>query len=1228
MAQEGQVRPLASMQVPIQARLDLRDGMYRWLPHARSQEVWLGDGSTIEATVLLDFCLHHRISYAGGDQKLALKWDRTAKRNGRPKFSELQADGWVVFDGIRWVHPRVPIGMMNAVVYPDEVTKDFLQGLDRWQLSAAGRPVTRQAKDLANEAKAGRLQLDDLREQRDSRWVAMRLWEGLCPTAQDAPAAAVDEAFRDWAAWCDVLRGFAEWDDGWPDAAKNRCREAAQRVLDKQQVWGPWGNDVERYVSVMTGAFGLPSDHFPSLGITYGATLITRFDWVNSPAISRLNAERFRGASAGFAFGLLLSELKRADVIGIEAGPAAFVSRFVAEHPVALFNLSLAVTGAPVLLVDLLLQPRTACLVVRMIAEWVPSGRAWDRDISDRRSEQTKAFALQDALSALAYHLKRSDLNLDDLAALATWCFSAGLGTSAVSTAPQRLSLGKLVVSMIADQTQDTQQEVFLGLVQKASIEGHTRFGVFGAIVEAALLMPDLQLADARGAVELYILMARSFQLDRTDVAALSPPLAAALVEIAAAQPIDIRDSFLRPVDVPVVLSAASVENAVSVRSGLASTLRPHIRMLARAVAGWPQSAVPAFLIDALVNLTRQAVVDHAERGRIAALGDGYAAFRFFSSERGSPGEDLAAAWRRLDDSSQDQLLTALEAADDPVLLANLTGRLPEAGRSRIRARLLRLVPDEASTAWTWTELSNRVEALIRSKELDLALAHLERAEVAVERAPTKEHLRLFALKLQLLIERQSWSELDAVTVSERLKGPDSDQAKQHLEFSRATAQLLRVDGNVAQAYAVLSQLSARSKVPAYKENAIAAAIRLLDAAKESSSALEFQVRASRLIAEIDLELAARHELGIASDGMIENRASLLLTLQRPLDALATLARIRHKGTSTNAELLASVAKGQLGLYAEAKAILETALQAFGPDPRLVEAMRELERSLPEIPGQRLSSGEADQPNEQSPPGQAHEVPVPTPAPVVLVAVEPVDPTRLISQMRSMAAEEVGLLFSDKGLNGYLLSEVCDALSALQQLAPILREPPREDSERRPEDDLTALVGKVLGAALSFVGWHVAEQPPGGPIRKRNMGQRDLVIRANSNREVSIYEALVCTERPNLRNMWEHFIRLLTYGQVRVYFHVTYAYADVEKVIAAWDRLIEQEPPVGMKLEGREPVTHRATPGTIATYTLDNHTFWVVFLVVDLGLKNEARMLAADMPSFAREPRSSSSQPR
>jgi hypothetical protein len=70
-----QIKPLASMQVPLKARQELRQTLLRWLSHlaqgARSHE----EGAEIDGCTLLDLCTHYRVQYPGGAADLLQSWN-------------------------------------------------------------------------------------------------------------------------------------------------------------------------------------------------------------------------------------------------------------------------------------------------------------------------------------------------------------------------------------------------------------------------------------------------------------------------------------------------------------------------------------------------------------------------------------------------------------------------------------------------------------------------------------------------------------------------------------------------------------------------------------------------------------------------------------------------------------------------------------------------------------------------------------------------------------------------------------------------------------------------------------------------------------------------------------------------------------------------------------------------------------------------------------------------
>jgi hypothetical protein len=60
------------------------------------------------------------------------------------------------------------------------------------------------------------------------------------------------------------------------------------------------------------------------------------------------------------------------------------------------------------------------------------------------------------------------------------------------------------------------------------------------------------------------------------------------------------------------------------------------------------------------------------------------------------------------------------------------------------------------------------------------------------------------------------------------------------------------------------------------------------------------------------------------------------LALQRPEDALESVAARRQETRSLDLELIAVLAKSEMGLRGEAMAILDVAITEFGPDDQLI----------------------------------------------------------------------------------------------------------------------------------------------------------------------------------------------------------------------------------------------------------------------------------------------------
>ncbi|MFS2004131.1 hypothetical protein ACEN9F_10955 [Duganella sp. CT11-25] len=1204
MAGFEEIRPFDGMWAPLQARLELRQMFGRWLSRTHHPRHFLEQDEMVDELSLLDLSQHYRMEYLGGAEDVAKTWDESEQRiaDGGPTFANLTHLGWVFFDGGRWIVQRPPLGTLSDITYPSPSTKTFLAGLNKLRLVARSDTSNPDAQALA-----GRILVENWLERniptKNPDWLVGRLWEWLCPKPQpraadngsnamqaatpvvneasgslallDAEAADVDKAFLELSGWCAVLGVSGRWNIRWGAVEMRYCREAAHRALDRQVLWGTWDNDVARYAEVLEKTFAIPQER-----LRYGRTprqapprtLVSRADWMKWLEVEHLMMERLGANTVCFAFGLLCSELEKTDIgPGITAAAERIIS-FAADYPMALQHFLFRVDAVPALLVDMLMHHRTACLAAKLAIEWRPdSGRDRDRNVS--RDAQTKAFAVQDALSFLAYHLNKGTLDLEECASLVTWCYAGG-ADGRMAVADSRRPIGRQLLGMVAREKEETQSAVLQYLVDQAAYQNNVPRACFTGVLNGLNCLSNAPSANAFPIVALYSKFARDLHLEWTDASSLSAELAARLVAIAFAQAASDRDALLVPFDSEKLLRDSPDDERPSLRSSIARTLRGHVLLLSRAVAGWPDAVVPTELCHALQALISRSVIEHTEKGRVGALTDRYSSIRFLGREESSPALDLTAAWRRLDGTHQEAMLQALAQSDDPALLAEFCQHLPAAAKPGLQARLRQLKPGEASRLWTWPELQHRIDSLLVAGEYGLAREHLDEAHRSLDRAPPQFRLALLGLELQLLLQEKNWIALDGAVVPSTLDDATTRQAQDQLDFYKATSQLLRPNGNLAGARVVLQRLAARpGAASAYKENVFAVVIQqLLGPTLHPLTGADVET-GEGLLAEINAAVAANEML--TRTNLLANRALLLLALQRPEDALESVAAHRRETRSSDLEVIAALAKSEMGLRGEAMAILDAAIIEFGTDDRLIAAKNDLQ------------AGDA--------------------MPSVASASVAVDPTSSIRAALQQLTELPPSLVGDvlgppgRGVRGYLVRQVSRALAALQHMAAMLRDRKNPGDEARFENDLNTAVREVLGASLAVAKWDVADQSLGGATANGNPGERDAVIRI-SGQEISIYEALVCSGLDRTYSK-AHFDKLLSYGVCDIYFHVTYSYAEKLKPLLDYVRqMLEHEVPHGFTYLGceiLEPPDYE-TSGYIATYRADHREVAVVFFIADL----------------------------
>lgn len=1198
-----EVRPLEGMRVPLRARLELRQMFERWLSRPRHPRLALGPDEMVDELDLLDLCQHYRLVYPGDAENVASIWDESKDRiaDDAPPFNDLARLGWVFFDGGRWVMQRSPSGTRSYITYPSPATEIFLSGLSSARLVTKTDTPPPNAQALAAKILAER-RLGRNISIKSPEWLAGRLWERLCPKPQpraaessdnkiqaathvgteatalpaslEADDQAVDRAFLEWSAWCHMLGGVCSWDSGWGHVEMRYCREAAYRALDRQSLWHTWDNDAACYADVLEKTFAIPQDQLRYATSTRKApprTLVSRIGWLERPDVEHLMMERLGTNTVSFAFGLLCSELDGADIESSITATATRVISFAADYPMALQQFLFRVKNAPGLLVDMLMHERAACLAVKLAIEWRPMWRL-DSDRNVSREAQTKEFVVQDALALLAYHLDKGTLDLEECASLITWCYDGDAAGKRVIADSERTA-GRQLLGMVAREKEELQSPVLRYLVDQAAHEDNGPRARFAAVLDALNYLSNASSVDTSPIVALYSKFAGDLKLDWSDASSLSTELAARLVAIAFAQPASDRDAMLIPFDSVKLLREARDDDKPALRSAIVRTLRVHVRLLARSVAGWPEETVPTELCAALQALVSRSVIEHTEKGRVGALTDRYNSIRIFATEEGSPAQDLAAAWRRLDINNKEIMQQALVQSDDPVFLAQLYQNLPAAAKPAIQARLRQLRPGEASVPWTWPEVQNRIESLLVAGEYALAREHLDEAEQNLDRAPSEFRLGLFGLGLQLLLKEKNWAALDVVVVPPALDVPTTQQAQNQLDFSKATSQLLRPNGNLAYARVVLQRLAARpGAASAYKENAFAVAIQqLLGPALHPLTGANKSTGES-LLAEINAAIAVDDKL--VHDTLLANRALLMLALQRPEAALQSVAARRHETRSLILERIAVLANVEMGLRSNAMAILDEAITEFGPDDELIALRSDLQAGV-HTPSVASASTVDDSISS------------------IRAALQ-----RLYELSPSHIGDVLGP--PGRGIRGYLTRQVSRAVAALQHMGAMLRHTKNPNDEVKFEDDLNTAVRELLGASLAMIRWNVADQSLGGATANGNPGKRDAVIRA-SGQEIAIYEALVCSslDRTNIKT---HFHKLLLYGLCDIFFHVIYSYAKVEPFLSYIQQMLEHEVPPGLTYVCHEFLgsPDYETSGYSATYRVDHHELTVVFLVVDL----------------------------
>ena len=130
-----------------------------------------------------------------------------------------------------------------------------------------------------------------------------------------------------------------------------------------------------------------------------------------------------------------------------------------------------------------------------------------------------------------------------------------------------------------------------------------------------------------------------------------------------------LRRSFFAPVEVSSKIAAAAAPgaNPFMIEDETARSLRTHIRILCRAVAGLEDSR-PKELMEALTKIVRVGAVTHDEKGRVGAFSARFETDPYRGQHDRPISVDLAAALTALGGKEREELLLAILDIDEPII--------------------------------------------------------------------------------------------------------------------------------------------------------------------------------------------------------------------------------------------------------------------------------------------------------------------------------------------------------------------------------------------------------------------------------------------------------------------------------------------------------------------------------------------------------------------------------
>lgn len=1088
-----------------------------------------------------------------------------------PSFDELIEHGWI---RVSWGRIHVPEDIWLAVLRSQEtVDTPFRQMIDKRHQDAfdlrSGFNPSGPLGDIANsiihdQSRPGEVACIS------REWIAARLWDTLPEPLRDLSS---EQRMRRWVDNWRLLNGPRFSLSSYCERTSfSEFVGTAIGVLEAPSTTPGWEE--------FRGAAGAPlallypdrRNVFDNSLPAIPTTAVERIRWL-AHQIPEQTFRDYVETGGSSLLTVLLNELADATFDSLALAPR--LMDIAVERPVLLQQIVLRAQQTPALLADMLTSPSTCTVACSLIANWHYNDGGWNRAFQAPANRATELLAFEDALAILGGHVDEGRLHSDELAALYLYVYELALNSRQPSN---RFTMLSMLREELVASGQEVQDAAVADLIATAGSKRDPTT-TFCAALDLASDGGCAERLDPSGLVSLYV----------NAVLPLGGELAPRMLELKSAQLFvamalrcsdTLRNCFLGAIDMHAWLGAAPADESerYSYHDLLRRRIRLHIRVICRAIAGWPDE-IPVELIENLVRSVFKGATNRPEREALNAFTLGF-------THSWAPMEqpisfDLAAALRRVQGSAVQRLVVAFCQIEEPAVLAGIVANIPATLNAPIMDRLQNLTPSTSPEVWSLTALQARVDALLSANLPDVAQTFIDAEQHAktLGAVPGREITQLRA-NLRVLLLRKDWPAVGSYLLPENMPGPVRREAHDTLLFYRAIAHLQNPEGDAAIAEAIFADLSNRHHaIAAYRVNLFASRVRRLfhnDVLQLLSGAALSEARRHLAEAERETRPLIQHSPSDLKP-LDMNRAILLLGVNRPRESLQVLLELGEAFYEADIECFRALAMARLGRKREALAVLEQARRVVG-ESGLLSAVREnMDTHRPYVTAPSLSLSD-------------------DPVPGIRHALEAFG--------RLGHTEQAEALQLRGRLDLYLLEQVRGACAALVATVPMMR-----NLGIAREDDISAILKQILRASLQFPQWTVDDQSRGGFSKSGGVGERDITI-SKGLVTLAVLEALI-VDTVETVNLTSHFKKLLGYDTCLYFFHVTYARR--AKWVYILDHLRQSctAPPNGFtysRLEDLEDLDSMPR-GFKAYYKAEDRDIIVCFLVLDMG--QEAQRSAA-----------------